>query len=1075
MGEQTLFNPRNIFISWNHKDRGVKDQVCSFIREGGYTVWESDLECAGSITEVCLGNIAFCDVFLIILTENSLKSQWVRAEFEEALKLPDAKRRILPLIIGDEAVIKETESFFSDISYIHILSASVLPDIKKKLLTSVTYLVLDHCFTVYRNSFLHESIRVPFYGKHAGSVNSADFDKSAYAVKRDADLTELYISRKLYELTDFQHPDVIQSEEELLETEGNVVIIGESGCGKSQYMRRFAAAAARQADYLVFLISCGTFARSGLTLTEYLYMQFKQRTGSGNYTEGQFYALLKVKEKRVVILMDGVDEIIEETPRMLQKTMDFGERYPALRFIFTTRSRKDADQIRSYGIKVKQYELHNFEEEEAKDFITRLFAAFHERDRKEAFCRELDTVGVGEQIRSNPLLLGQLVLLYLSSGSIPDTETKIFDLVTEILVNDIDKEYDIFDSFMGEERSLVKHALPDILKKLAYEKCLDKSKSRLSENEEIVAEILCADYGYQERKGDALAAAGKIIVYLQRRYILAGSEFSHKMWLEYYAAVWLYDAAYRRGKLADRKLLDHYFAEHYRERYWEKITELFLCRADDKFVLADGSIDRQRYEELYDIILSANRGDYGLLFRAGRRWRSCAYVCSLLVRDIAVKTIRGKLQAYGQLFCYIPREKLYGLLLAVANDLCPLLSGQERFILLSLVRDVCYIYGGFVSAGQVEGETQASAGLADYASRYGASPRAALNGMFYKAALPWLDGYIKEQENSCVYPFCFNVHAVSVCDGTGFGEYELDEVFEDELSLYQETPCGKDRRFIGLVSVPYRWKEMCRSFYPGFYSDMTGLILLPSEETLFERSPVMLDRVQVLYLPGSIREYKKYSLAGLGKETDGVRISIAYGIVRDIITTEGESEFAYSGMQHIGTVNSMFLPKSVMVIPKGLYRNNQAVTHFPFHGNYLRLEKEVFQDCKELRTAEIPSGITSIGDRAFQGCGRLESVTFPESVHYIGKQAFAGCVSLTDIVLPGVTTIRAAAFQDCLGLRSVTILANFGTIERNMFAGCRNLEELRLPVGLREIAQDAFQDCRNLKVVYNGEEKWEAY
>lgn len=1073
MGGQSLFNPRNVFISWNHKDRVVKDNICSFIREGGYTVWESDLECAGSITEVCLGNIWFCDIFLILLTENSLKSQWVRAELEEAMKLPDAKRRILPFIIGSEAVIKEAGTFFPDISYIHILSASGLPDIKKKLLTSITYLVLDHCFTVYRDSFLDENIRIPLYNNRTYSVKPADPGKSGYAVKADTDLSDLYISRKLYEMTDFQNTGVVLSEEELLESVGNAVIIGESGSGKSQYMRRFAAVAAGQADYLVFLISCGAFARSGLTLTEYLYRQFKQRTGSGKYTAEQFYALLKLKEEHVVILLDGVDEIIEETPQMLRKIVDFWGQYQALRFIFTTRNRQDADQIESYGIRANQYKLNNFDEREAGSFITKLFTAFHERGREEAFCRELENVE--EQIRSNPLLLGQLVLLYFSTGSIPDTETKIFDLTTEILVNDIDKEHDIFDSFTEAECNLVRHALPDILKKLAYEKCLDRSENRLSENEEIVAEILCTDYGYQGRKGDALAAAGKITAYLQRRYILAGSEFSHKMWLEYFAAVWLYDAAYRRGKLAGGELLRSYFAEHYKERYWEKITELFLSRADDKFVLADGSIDQQRYEELYDIILSENKGDYGLLFRAARLWKNRVYVCHLLVRDIVAKTVQRDLPAYGQLFCYIPGEKLYELLLAEADRLCPLLAEQERIVLLSLVRDVCYIYGGFVSAGQIEGETQASARLADYASRYSTSPRAALNGMFYKADLPWLKGYIKEQENSRVYPFCFNVYAVSVCDGTGFGDYELDEVFEDELSLYRETQCGEDGHFVGLVSVPYCWEEMRCNFRPGFYSDMTGLILLPSGETVLKRSPVMLNRVQVLYLPGSIRKYRKYALAGLGKETDGVRISIAYGIVWNIFFKTEESEFAYSGMQHIGTVDSMFVPKSVMGIPEGLYRNNHRVTHFPFHGTDLRLGKEVFQNCKALRTVEIPSGITSVGDRAFQGCSRLESVTIPESVGYIGEGAFEDCVSLTSIVIPGSCRIRASAFRNCSGLKSVAILAYIERIEKNTFAGCRNLEEIRLPVSMKEIGENAFKDCRNLKAVFRGEEKWEVF
>ncbi len=45
----------------------------------------------------------------------------------------------------------------------------------------------------------------------------------------------------------------------------------------------------------------------------------------------------------------------------------------------------------------------------------------------------------------------------------------------------------------------------------------------------------------------------------------------------------------------------------------------------------------------------------------------------------------------------------------------------------------------------------------------------------------------------------------------------------------------------------------------------------------------------------------------------------------------------------------------------------------------------------------IPSGVTSIGERAFWYCSGLTSAEIPKSVTSIGRRAFEGCSGLTSI------------------------------------------------------------------------------
>ena len=93
----------------------------------------------------------------------------------------------------------------------------------------------------------------------------------------------------------------------------------------------------------------------------------------------------------------------------------------------------------------------------------------------------------------------------------------------------------------------------------------------------------------------------------------------------------------------------------------------------------------------------------------------------------------------------------------------------------------------------------------------------------------------------------------------------------------------------------------------------------------------------------------------------------------------------------------------------------------------------------------IPEGITEIGDYAFYGHNwfksDLRTIVIPESVTKIGHSAFANSC-LTRITIPGsVVTIESLAFQNS------------------------DVQEVILSSGLRNIGEQAFVDCENLKAI----------
>ena len=130
-----------------------------------------------------------------------------------------------------------------------------------------------------------------------------------------------------------------------------------------------------------------------------------------------------------------------------------------------------------------------------------------------------------------------------------------------------------------------------------------------------------------------------------------------------------------------------------------------------------------------------------------------------------------------------------------------------------------------------------------------------------------------------------------------------------------------------------------------------------------------------------------------------------------------------------------------------------------------------------LTMANIPKGVTSIGNEAFSYCTSLASVTVPSSVTSIGYEVFSGCTSLSSVILSeGVTSIGRQVFSGCTSLTSITLPEGVTSIGSSAFDGCSGLTSITIPSSLTSIGWNAFSDCTSLTdVCYLGSaEQWEA-
>lgn len=120
---------------------------------------------------------------------------------------------------------------------------------------------------------------------------------------------------------------------------------------------------------------------------------------------------------------------------------------------------------------------------------------------------------------------------------------------------------------------------------------------------------------------------------------------------------------------------------------------------------------------------------------------------------------------------------------------------------------------------------------------------------------------------------------------------------------------------------------------------------------------------------------------------------------------------------------------------------------------------------KSLKKIVIPNSVIEIEEFAFNN-SEAKHVFIPNSVKKIGNYAFEYCYDLEDIVLPdSIKELPENVFEDCTNLKNVEIPNSVRKIGEYAFEGCSSLETIIIPDSVIEIGHSAFQKCTSLKSI----------
>ncbi|RGF51591.1 leucine-rich repeat domain-containing protein [Eubacterium sp. AF36-5BH] len=118
----------------------------------------------------------------------------------------------------------------------------------------------------------------------------------------------------------------------------------------------------------------------------------------------------------------------------------------------------------------------------------------------------------------------------------------------------------------------------------------------------------------------------------------------------------------------------------------------------------------------------------------------------------------------------------------------------------------------------------------------------------------------------------------------------------------------------------------------------------------------------------------------------------------------------------------------------------------------------------DIKTIEISSNITSIGDGAFCGVCNVKNISVPSKCTSIGEYAFWGCNSLNNVVIPtGVTTIGNSAFEECNSMTSIAVPNKVTKFGNRVFYDCTSLKTARLPENISNVGTGTFFNCYKLE------------
>lgn len=377
---------------------------------------------------------------------------------------------------------------------------------------------------------------------------------------------------------------------DIFDREYNYVILGNPGSGKSLLIKSLILYISNRSkqfkseeilSYIPFRIELKnylTFKKTkGGNILKYLTRILEDEYSIHGVLEDNLSNVL-LKEKSI-LFFDGLDEIFNVADKINVKNdiENFHNLFPNIRSIVT--SRYDGyNEAKLDESKFCELNILSFNQDQVKEYVSKWYLLEEENSETRNF--EISDFiskmnNIDSELLSNPLLLSLIVILYRNNLKIPDSKLEIYQSCTNTLVDkwDASKNLDL----QIDEKILQKKE--PILSDLAYwqYETLSSSNTEVTYHKakKVVSDSLVKKKIADDDNNGHLAEV--FLNYAQKRSIYFDNNFTHKTFLEYYTAFWIYTNIELKHNIVERnKIIKKYISNP----FWSIVIELLLNMID---------------------------------------------------------------------------------------------------------------------------------------------------------------------------------------------------------------------------------------------------------------------------------------------------------------------------------------------------------------------------------------------------------------------------------------------------------------------------------------------------------------
>ena len=943
---------KDVFISWTGKDKAIKDAVKAHLEDKGLTCTDSQIDCAGNYFEWSKQAATASHIAVLILTANSIKSStYQKTELQEIVKAfgENFSNRLVTFCPNQAVYNLETfgengESLLADnYNSAVFFGEEVTREALEDLATKVTNLLLGRTFEIYKAACEASEKKMgllSFFVDRQQGNTSVDYDK-------------IYVERNVKggggnEL----------SAKELLASGDLLLVYGPSGMGKTEYIKQLRRAAAP--EVLTVVVRCSDLWRSGKTVHDYLYANVAKGVQNAAFTDKHFERLWSGRDRLVVF--DGLDEVptTATTDLFFQKIGEFcrakadGRR---TQLIFTSRNKDDANRFANDSTDVKSrlrsFELQPLNDDQIEKLCASLAQVFvFDGDNFFYKIKRLD-----KEIKTNPLLVSQLAIIFKNDGSIPYDSMEMTEKLAEIVFG-VEDRAKVLEDVKGAEITNLR-ALVEAFAALKYE---------------------YPEAGDGDVMGEALescnehAVPAHVLEYFKKRAIYVDGRYLHKSLGEFFAA---YGFARRAcglgGKVKDKELLD-LVIRHCGDDSWGSIVNWFVRKTKLKTVTIPDRVKRIGKRAFYmcgtltsvtipNSVTSLGWGAFsgcsGLTSIAipnsvtSLGWWAF-YECSGL-KSITIPFVGEKMDGTGNT-CF---DHIFGGI-GVPDSL----------------KEVVITGGASIGDWAFSGcSGLKSITIPDSVTSIG---RGAFDGCSGLTSIAIPDSVVSIGKDA--FSECSGLTNITIPDSvTSIGYcafYGCSGLTSITIPFVGEKMDGTGNtcfdHIFDVRDVPDSLKEVVitggKDIGEGAFFGCSGLtnITIPDSVT-------------------SIGDWAFLECSGLTSVT-----------IPDGVTSIGEGAFS-----DCDGLTSVTIPDGVTSIGEYAFSRCSGLTSITIPDSVGSIGAWAFSGCSGLTSITIPVSVTSIGGGAFSGCRGLTSVTIPDSVTSIGWSAFSKCSGLITITYHG--------------------------------------------------------------------------